>query len=44
MQERLAQDAALGVGSNAADFAKFIAAEQKRWKVVIDRAHIKLDS
>jgi len=44
MQERLAQDAALGVGSTAADFAKFIAAEQKRWKVVIDRAHIKLDS
>ena len=32
------------VGSTPAEFAKFIAAEQKRWKVVVDRAHIKLDS
>ena len=41
--DRLAQDAALPVGSTPAQFAEFIAAEQKRWKVVIERAKIKPD-
>jgi tripartite-type tricarboxylate transporter receptor subunit TctC len=41
--ERLAHDAAIAVGSSAADYAKFIEAEQKRWKPVIARAKIKPD-
>lgn len=41
--ERLANDAALPVGSTPADYAKFIDAEQKRWKPVIARAKIKPD-
>lgn len=41
--ERLAHDAALPVGSSAADYARFIDAEQKRWKPVIQRARIKPD-
>ena len=36
-------DAALPVGSTAAEFAKFIAVEQERWKPVIARAQIKPD-
>jgi tripartite-type tricarboxylate transporter receptor subunit TctC len=42
-QERLAADAALAVGSTPAEFAKFIALEQKRWQPVIERAKIKPD-
>ena len=42
-QERLAHDAAITVGSTAAEYAKFIAAEQQRWKPVIVRAKIKPD-
>jgi tripartite-type tricarboxylate transporter receptor subunit TctC len=41
--ERLSGDAALAIGSSAAEFASFIAAEQKRWQPVIARAKIKPD-
>ena len=41
--ERLGHDAAIAVGSTPADYAKFIEAEQKRWKPVIARAKIKPD-
>jgi tripartite-type tricarboxylate transporter receptor subunit TctC len=41
--ERLANDAAIAVGSTPAEFAAFIAAEQRRWKPVIARAKIKPD-
>jgi tripartite-type tricarboxylate transporter receptor subunit TctC len=41
--ERLANDAAIAVGSTPAEFASFIAAEQKRWQPVIARARIKPD-
>ncbi|WP_423221943.1 Bug family tripartite tricarboxylate transporter substrate binding protein [Ideonella margarita] len=41
--EMLAKDAAIAVGSTPAEFAKFIAAEQKRWQPVIARAQIKPD-
>ncbi len=40
---RLQADAAIAVGSTPAEFAVFIAAEQKRWKPVINRAKIKPD-
>lgn len=39
--ERLHQDAAEPVGNTPAQFAQFIAAEQKRWKAVVERAKIK---
>jgi tripartite-type tricarboxylate transporter receptor subunit TctC len=39
--ERLNQDAAQAVGGTPAQFAQFIAQEQKRWKVVVERAKIK---
>jgi tripartite-type tricarboxylate transporter receptor subunit TctC len=39
--ERLNQDAAQSVGGSPAQFAQFIAAEQKRWKQVVERAKIK---
>jgi len=39
--ERLTQDAAQAVGGTPAQFAQFIAAEQKRWKAVVERAKIK---
>jgi tripartite-type tricarboxylate transporter receptor subunit TctC len=42
-QERLQADAAIPVGSTAAEFARFIAAEQRRWQPVIARAKIKPD-
>ena len=42
-QERLANDAAIAVGSTAAEYAQFIGAEQKRWQPVIARAKIKPD-
>jgi tripartite-type tricarboxylate transporter receptor subunit TctC len=41
--ERLQADAAIAVGSTPADYAKFIANEQKRWQPVIARAKIKPD-
>ena len=41
--EHLNKDAAQPVGSTPAQFAQFIAAEQKRWKVVVDRAHIRAE-
>lgn len=37
----LESEAAVAVGSNAAEFARFIEAEQQRWKPVIARAKIK---
>ena len=39
--ERLNQDAAKAVGGTPAEFAQFIAQEQKRWKQVVERAWIK---
>ncbi|MEK8026667.1 MAG: hypothetical protein RLY78_1966 [Pseudomonadota bacterium] len=42
-REKLAQEAAQGIGGSPADFARFIAAEQKRWKAVVARAQIKPD-
>jgi tripartite-type tricarboxylate transporter receptor subunit TctC len=39
--ERLNQDAAQAVGGTPAQFAQFIAQEQKRWKQVVERAKIK---
>jgi tripartite-type tricarboxylate transporter receptor subunit TctC len=41
--ERLSGDAAIAVGSTPAEFAAFIAVEQKRWQTVIARAGIKPD-
>ena len=41
--ERLSADAAIPVGGTAAEFAKFIAVEQQRWKPVIVRAKVKPD-
>ena len=41
--DRLANDAAIAVGSTPAEFAKFIEAERQRWKPVIARAKIKPD-
>ena len=41
--EHLSKDAAIAVGSTPAEFASFIAQEQKRWKPVIARAKIKPD-
>jgi len=41
--ERLNADAAIAVGSTPAEFTKFIAQEQQRWKAVIARAKIKPD-
>jgi tripartite-type tricarboxylate transporter receptor subunit TctC len=40
---RLNEDTAQAVGGTPAEFAAFIAAEQKRWKPVIARAKIKPD-
>ena len=44
MQERLNNDAAIGVGDSLAEFARFIAKEQARWKTVVARAQIKPDN
>ncbi len=41
--EKLAADSAIGVGGTPGEFAKFIAVEQQRWKVVVARAKIKPD-
>jgi tripartite-type tricarboxylate transporter receptor subunit TctC len=42
--ERLGHDAAAPVGSSPAEFAAFIAHEQKRWKLVTERAKITPDA
>ncbi len=42
--ERLNVDAAIAVGGTPVEFAKFIAQEQARWKVVVARAKIKPDN
>ena len=39
--DKLSQDTALAIGNTAAEFAKFIAQEQARWKPVIARAQIR---
>jgi tripartite-type tricarboxylate transporter receptor subunit TctC len=39
--EKLNHDAAQAIGGTPAQFAQFIAQEQKRWKLVVDRAKIK---
>jgi len=41
--EKLSADAAIAVGGTPAEFAKFIAVEQQRWKIVVARAKIKPD-
>ncbi|PWK35031.1 Bug family tripartite tricarboxylate transporter substrate binding protein [Cupriavidus plantarum] len=41
--ERLSADAALVAGSTPEEFARFIAAEQQRWKPIVARAGIKPD-
>ncbi|RYX92824.1 MAG: tripartite tricarboxylate transporter substrate binding protein [Comamonadaceae bacterium] len=41
--ERLNGDAAEAVGNTPQQYAQFIAAEQKRWKIVCERAKIKPD-
>lgn len=41
--ERLNQDAAESVGGTPAQFAQFIAQEQKRWKAVVERAKIRAE-
>jgi tripartite-type tricarboxylate transporter receptor subunit TctC len=41
--ERFATDNAVGGGGLSADFAKFIAGEQKVWKDIVSRANIKAD-
>lgn len=41
--ERLSADAALVVGSTPEEFARFIVAEQQRWKPIVARAGIKPD-
>ena len=42
--ERLGNDAAISVGGTPAEFSKFIAQEQQRWKAVVARAKIKPDN
>jgi tripartite-type tricarboxylate transporter receptor subunit TctC len=41
--EKFAAESAVGVGGTPAEFAQFIAVEQKRWKLVVARAKIKPD-
>ena len=41
--EKLGADAAIPVGGTSAEFAKFIAVEQQRWKAVTARAKIRPD-
>jgi tripartite-type tricarboxylate transporter receptor subunit TctC len=41
--EKLSADAAIAIGGTPAEFAKFIATEQQRWKTVVTRAKIKPD-
>ena len=41
--ERFASDNAVGGGGSSADYAKFIAGEQKIWSDIVKRANIKAD-
>ena len=41
--EKFSTDAVIGAGGGPAEFTRFIAAEQKRWKAVVERAKIKPD-
>ena len=41
--EKFNSDAVIGVGTGPAEFARFIAQEQQRWKPVVDRARIRPD-
>ena len=41
--EKFSSDAVIGVGTGPAEFARFIAQEQQRWKPVVDRARIRPD-
>ena len=41
--EKFSAEAAIAAGSTPAEFTRFIAAEQQRWKPVIARAKIKPD-
>ncbi len=41
--DKLSNDAAIAVGGTPAEFARFITAEQQRWKAVVARAKIKPD-
>ena len=41
--ERFASDSAVGGGGPPAEFAAFIAQQQKLWKVIVQRAGIKPD-
>jgi len=41
--EKFAGESAIGIGGTPVEFAKFIAVEQQRWKVVVARAKIKPD-
>ena len=41
--ERFASDSAVGGGGSPEDFAAFIAQQQKIWKDIVQRAHIKPD-
>jgi tripartite-type tricarboxylate transporter receptor subunit TctC len=43
VQKQLEPDAAEAVGSTPKEYADYIAAEQKRWKQVVEKAHIKAD-
>ena len=43
VSDRLGADAAMAVGNTPAQYAQFIAAEQKRWKLVVEKANIKAD-
>lgn len=42
--ELLSKEAAIAVGSTPAEFAKFIALEQQRWKPVLERAKVRPDT
>jgi tripartite-type tricarboxylate transporter receptor subunit TctC len=41
--ERFAHDSAIGIGDTPAQFAAYIAAQQKVWKEIVVKAHIKPD-
>ena len=42
--EHLSKEAAIAVGSTPADYARFIAQEQQRWKPVLARAKVRPDN
>jgi tripartite-type tricarboxylate transporter receptor subunit TctC len=43
VEKQLEPDAAEPVGSTPKEYADYIASEQKRWKEVVEKAHIKAD-